>query len=445
MDSRITKGILLASMMMFVSGVASATDGYFAPGYGVQSVGMGGVAIALPLDTQSAVSNPAGMAWVGNRLDFGLTLFRPQRFATLSMPSGSMTFAGNKKSNFLIPEFGYNRMITPKLALGIVVFGNGGMNTGYSNLNSATRGAQCANPQVLQMFGGSAQACMASPVGQMGAFGVGSAGVDLQQLFISPTIAYRLNDSNTIGISLNFVHQSFDATGIQAFQGMSSNPQNLTNRGHAGSDGVGFRIGWMGKLTKHLTLGLTYQPKTHMSRFNKYNGLFAGGGSFDIPASYGAGVAWKPDPQLTVAADIVRIEYGDVPSISNPMINSMICPNPSSCGLGTAAGTGFGWRSVTVTKLGVQYVLNRQFTLRAGWNHSGQPVPSSAAFINVLAPGVEQNHVTLGATYRLNADMALSFDYVHAMDTKVTGSGASQGTSIHMYQDVVGVSLGWKY
>ena len=220
MDSRISKGILLASMMI-VSGVASATDGYFSPGYGVQSVGMGGVAIALPLDTQSAASNPADLAWLGNRLDVGVSVFRPQRYATFSMPSGSMTFAGNKKSNFLVPEFGFNRMITPKLALGIVVFGNGGMNTGYSNLNSATRGAQCANPQVLQMFGGSAQACRASPVGQLGAFGVGSTGVDLRQLFISPTLAYRLNDSNSIGITINIVHQSFDATGVQAFQGMS--------------------------------------------------------------------------------------------------------------------------------------------------------------------------------------------------------------------------------
>lgn len=444
MDFRISKGILLASMLV-VSGVASATDGYFQPGYGVQSVGMGGVAIALPLDTQSAASNPAAMAWVGNRLDVGLSLFRPRRFATLTMPTGSMTFSGNEKSNFLVPEVGFNRMITPRLALGVVVFGNGGMNTGYSNLNSATRGAQCANPQVLQQFGGSAQACMASPVGQLGAFGVGSVGVDLQQLFIAPTLAYRLNDRNTIGITVDFIHQSFAATGIQAFQGMSTNPQNLTNRGHAGSNGVGFRIGWMGKLTDNLTLGLTYQPKIHMSRFNKYSGLFAGRGSFNIPASYGVGVAWKPDPQLTLAGDIVRIEYGDVAAISNPMINSMICTTPDSCGLGSASGTGFGWQSVTVVKLGVQYALNRQFTLRAGWNHSDQPVPSADAFINVLAPGVEQNHLTLGATYRLNDDMALSFDYVHAFDTKVTGSGASQGTSIHMYEDTVGVSLGWKY
>ena len=56
--------------LLLASGVASATDGYFQPGYSVQSVGMGGVGIALPLDALAAASNPAGMALIGNRLDF---------------------------------------------------------------------------------------------------------------------------------------------------------------------------------------------------------------------------------------------------------------------------------------------------------------------------------------------------------------------------------------
>ena len=31
--------------------------------------------------------------------------------------------------NFYIPEFGYNRMIDPTLALGVSVYGYGGLNT----------------------------------------------------------------------------------------------------------------------------------------------------------------------------------------------------------------------------------------------------------------------------------------------------------------------------
>ena len=444
MISRGFKRTVLFSMLL-ASGVASATDGYFQPGYSVHSVGMGGVGIAFPQDALSAATNPAGMAWVGNQLNFGFSVFRPNRNASFTTPNGTASFSGNQTQQFYIPEFGYNHMLNSRLAVGIAVFGNGGMNTGYSSLNTATRGAQCANPQVLQMFGGNVQQCLASPAGQLGAFGVGSVGVDMQQLFIAPTVAWRINDSNSIGISLDYVHQSFDANGIQAFQGLSSNPANLTNNLHAQSDGFGFRIGWTGHITPDLTLGATYQPKISMSAFKRYNGLFAEGGKFDIPANYGVGVAWNASPGLTLAGDVERIDYGNIPAIANPMLNSLICNNPASCGLGTANGSGFGWRNVTVVKLGAAWAMNSQWTLRAGWNHSSQPITSANVLFNVLAPGVVQNHVTLGATYALSRDLALSFDYVHAFNKSITGTGASQGTLIAMSENTLGFSLGWKY
>lgn len=444
MKSRGLKRTVLVSMLL-ASGVASATDGYFQPGYSVQSVGMGGVGIALPLDALAPASNPANNAWIGDRMDFGVSVFRPRRDATFTTPAGAATFSGNQNSQFYIPEFGVNYMVNSRLAVGIAMYGNGGMNTGYGTLNSATQGAQCANPQVLQMFGGNVQACLASPVGQLGAFGVGSTGVDLQQMFISPTVAYRINDNNSIGISLNYVHQNFDANGLQAFQGLSSNPANLTNNLHAQSDGFGVRVGWTGHVTPNLTLGATWQPKTSMSAFKRYSGLFANAGKFDIPATYGVGFSWKAQPGLTLAGDVQRIEYGSIPAIGNPMITSLMCATPSTCGLGTPSGSGFGWRNVTVVKLGAEWAMNSQWTLRAGWNHSGQPITSDNVLFNVLAPGVVENHLTVGATYTLSPSLALSFDYVHAFNQSITGTGASQGTSISMNQDTLGFALGWKY
>ena len=444
MNRKIVQRSVLLSLML-ASGMACATDGYFQPGYSVLSVGMGGVGIAFPQDALAAATNPAGMAWVGNQVNFGLSVFQPDRKATFATPNGSASFSGNETKQFYIPEFGYNHMLGDRLAVGVAVFGNGGMNTGYSSLNAATRGAQCANPQVLQMFGGNQQACLASPVGQLGAFGVGSTGVDLQQLFIAPTIAWKINDRNSIGLSLDYVHQNFGVTGIQAFAGLSSNPANLTNNKHAQSDGFGFRIGWTGKLTDTLTLGATYQPKISMSPFKRYNGLFADGGKFDIPANYGVGFAWAATPGLTLAGDVDRIEYGSVPAIANPMINSMMCATPSTCGLGTPGGSGFGWRNVTVVKLGAAWAMDSKWTLRAGWNHSSQPITSENVLFNVLAPGVVQNHLTFGASYAISRDLALSFDYVHAFNKTITGTGASTGTSIQMSQNTLGFALGWKY
>ena len=61
--------------LVFLPGLALATTGYFALGYGVKSAGMGGVGIALPQDGLAAATNPAGTAFVSDRVDLGLTWF----------------------------------------------------------------------------------------------------------------------------------------------------------------------------------------------------------------------------------------------------------------------------------------------------------------------------------------------------------------------------------
>lgn len=55
-------------------------------------------------------------------------------------------------------------------------------------------------------------------------------------------------------------------------------------------------------------------------------------------------------------------------------------------GLGANNGADFGWRDVTAVKLGASYVWNEQFTLKAGYNHSTQPIRSGETLFNILAP-----------------------------------------------------------
>ena len=52
---------------------AHATNGYFLPGYGAKSMGMGGVGVAYAQDSLAAMTNPAGIAGMGFRADLGPT------------------------------------------------------------------------------------------------------------------------------------------------------------------------------------------------------------------------------------------------------------------------------------------------------------------------------------------------------------------------------------
>jgi long-chain fatty acid transport protein len=400
--------------------VALATTGYFAHGYGIKAKSMGGVGIALPQDALAAASNPAGIAWIGNRIDLGADLFIPDRGASIvgsGAPGANGTYDGNDTKSFLIPEFGYNRVINPNLTFGVAVYGNGGMNTDYKT-----------NP--FAAFGGT-----------------GSAGVDLMQLFIAPTVAWK-SGSHSFGASLNLAYQRFKAEGIQGFAGFSASSGNVSNNGYDDSTGFGVRVGWTGQVSPAVTLGATYQSKTKMSEFDKYSGLFANQGDFDIPENYGAGIAVKASPKLTVAADVLRINYNDIPAVGNSADCLFVT---GTCQLGSTNGAGFGWQNTTVYKIGVAYELKPGTTLRAGYVTLDQPIPASQTFFNILAPGVVEDHLTLGLTMEMSKTSELSFMYMHAFEKKVNGSGSIPAgfgggeANLRMSQDSFGVAYGWKY
>jgi long-chain fatty acid transport protein len=393
---------------------AFATNGYFAHGYGIKAKGMGGVGIAYGQDALAAATNPANMVLVGNRWDAGVEYFRPQRESSFSAGGATLAkFDGNDSENYFIPEFGYNKMINNNMSLGVSVYGNGGMATDYGTINS-------------------------TPF----AFGVGKAGVDLAQLFIAPTLSYKINDKHSIGLSFKIAYQTFEAFGIQGMCGaFSSNPAKCSNKDHDGSWGWGLGIGWTGKITPTLTLGAVYQSKTSMQNFDNYKGLFAEKGSFDIPESYGLGLAWQATPQFVIAADVQQINYSKIRAIANT--------NTEGGPLGANNGAGFGWDDMTVFKIGVAYDINKDWTIRAGYNHGSQPIPKSQTMFNILAPGVVEDHLTLGATWRLQNGGEVTFMYMHAFEKQVKGAGSTATppveANIKMYQDSLGIAYGAKF
>jgi long-chain fatty acid transport protein len=428
--------LLLLAAGILASPLAHATNGYFPIAYGQKNEAMGGASIALPLDSLAAGNNPAGMVMVGDRIDFGLTLFRPNRKTEIVgndcsfMPCGggtmNGTYDGNGKSNFFIPSFGYNRMINADTSIGVSVFGNGGMNTQYDT----------------------------NPLAPLG--GTGPMGINLEQLFIAPTWSMKLNPTNAVGVALNLAYQRFSATGLQPFDTAvnltSTAPGSVTNNGTDSSTGYGIRIGWTGEVSPTVTLGATYQSKTKMGKLDKYKGLFAEQGGFDIPSKYGVGIAVKAMPETTVAFDIERINYSDVASVHNPLVL------PTQ--LGADNGAGFGWQNINVFKLGVSHAYSSEFTVRVGYDHCDQPIPGSQTFFNTLAPGIVQDHLSLGGTWTLADKSEISVAYVHAFSKTVNGAANAYGAgsipgvpgssgfgggnaNLTMYEDSIGISYGW--
>lgn len=396
---------------------AHATNGYFSHGYGVRAEGVAGVGIALPQDGLTGATNPAGSALLDDRLDLGLDLFRPHRGATIEGNGAGLDgrYDGDGRKLFAIPEIGWVQRLDERWSAGVAVYGNGGMNTSYDR----------------------------SPYS---AFGVtGRSGVNLEQLFVSPSLAWRATPTQTLGVALNLAYQRFSADGLEPFTAASSAPANVSGRGTDTSTGAGLRLGWLWQPAPEWRLGATWSSKIH-GRFDKYRGLFADDGRFDIPANWGLGVAFDPAPGWTLAADYQVIEYSGVGAVANP-IERLAAGRP----LGSDGGPGFGWRDVKVIKAGIVQRWSPALTLRAGFSRATQAVPASQTFFNVLAPGVVQNHLTAGFSWATGERTEWSAFYAHAFGKTVRGrqsvpAGFGGGEAdIHLSEDILGASWTWRF
>lgn len=416
---------------------AFATNGYFAHGYSMKSKGMAGTGVALPQDTLANADNPAGMTEVGTRLDVGAVVFSPspRGYTVTGNPSGAPgTFGlepGSYDSDndyFLIPSFGYNYQINPNSSIGVSVYGNGGMNTEY--------------PASLYSLSG-------------GTYGAGTAGVNLEQLFVNGTYAFKVHKNHSLGISLIGVYQKFRAQGLTNFGGVSNDPSSLTDNGDASSTGFGGKIGWLGQLAPNFALGVSYQTKMGMSSFDKYKGLFAEEGDFDIPATATAGLAWDTTKNQTLTFDVQWIQYSDVKAISNPMMpNFATCagrttPTDPSC-LGGDNGIGFGWEDMTIYKIGYQFTTANKWTWRVGYSNGNNPIPQSEVLFNILAPAVMEHHITGGFTMPTGKTSELTFAAMYAPKSTVKGPNSleapgQQEIELNMTQWELGAAWGMKF
>lgn len=413
---------MLALACVLVPLPALATNGYFSLGYGLKAEGMGGAAAALTNDAKGGANNPASMVWAGNRFDIGVEEFNPTRSAARTgNANGLNTSVQSEQNAFIIPGLGYNHMLGDRMSLGVTVYGNGGLNTDYAGGQLNCGGG----PGTGNLLCGSTR-----------------LGVNLVQLIVAPTLSFKVGSSASVGVSPLFVHQAFRAGGLEAFTAVSSSPSSVTDNGQAASNGLGVRIGVLGKLSPHLNAGITYSPRVHMGSFTAYKGLFANQGSFDVPANFVAGIAINPSGRFTIAADYARIEYGGVAAIANPSTNR--------AALGSTGGPGFGWQSIDIERIGFEYHADANTTLRAGFNHGQNPVQPRDVTFNIIAPGVVLDHLTFGVTQAISTHGEVTFAYTSGLPNAVSGATSpllpGGGTdTIRLSENSFGLGYGLKF
>nr|WP_247718207.1 outer membrane protein transport protein [Qipengyuania proteolytica] len=404
--------------MLVPASQAQATDGYFLHGVGAGAKGAGGVAIAMPQDAAAIATNPATATAIEHRLDIGVDVFIPDRGAEIESNAFGLDgqYSGNGANPFVLGDVAYVRPLSDRVSVGIALYANGGMNTVYKTNPLAPFGA----PQ--------------------------AGGVDLKQGFIVPSVAVKFADNHSVGVSAVGLVQSFRAYGVGPFAGFSQDPANFSDRGDDWAFGVGFKVGYYGTFGDRVSIGAFYQSKVDAQKFDKYAGLFENGGDFDVPASWGVGASVKVSDRLTLGADFKRIEYSGVEAVGNSITRVF-----DGVPFGAVDGPGFGWRDISVIKTGAVWRASDTLTLRAGYGRSENPIPGGETLMNVFAPGVVQDHFTLGATVALSDKLELSAHAMRAPGNWVEGANSIPANfgggeaNIFLAETAFGAALGIKF
>lgn len=355
---------------------AFATNGVYFTGNGAYSSGMGGAAIAFPQDVPSAVDNPAGLAELGSRVDLYGSILPISANSTFGSPDNNLY----SRRIVISPGFGVNYQIAPQWTFGVAVTGAGA--------------ASNYGRPVLPVPG------------------AGDAKASLIVINTNPTITYKPLPNLSIGASLVVGLEQLRINGIVA-PGPDGALEPVPSHGNSYAAGIGAGIGVLWTPIPMVSLGASYFTKTWFTAVAGYKDdvVAPSNGHIDSPSRYGVGIAVRPLPGLTIAADYLRIEWA------------------GAAGYNTSST--FNYRSQNVGRVGVSYDINQKWTVRAGYSFANKHVDSDHALANFYAPGISPRAVTVGATYALDKNNFITGAFEYDIPTTIIGTGPSLGTNIH--------------
>jgi long-chain fatty acid transport protein len=387
---------MLCLTAALASTAAMATEGYVVNGVGARSKALAGAGVADSKDATAASLNPAGLVNVESQINAAVSVL-DLNGGFSSSGSGGIDPDGHYDSNpglIYIPNFAATWRVNWGLvdAVALTAYANGGVHSHYRNIANAN-----------------------CPFGLTGVFCGGPLGITLDQGIYSIAFAKTIAPGISVGIAPIVARQTAKVDGAGFFAFGSSDPANFSDRGTDESWGAGARGGIEWKAAPWLRFGVVGNTVIQMQNFDRYRGLLAEQGGFDIPATLQAGVAIDLRPGLTMMLDYKRIWFSSIASVGNPTTNFFTAQ------FGADNGAGFGVKDVDVIKFGLEWRQSQRLTLRAGYSYNTAPIGSRDADLNIMTLGVVQHHITGGLKYQLTSNIDLELAAMYAPHASISG------------------------
>ena len=382
---------ILAGAAILAATPAHATNGMRMIGFGPVQNSMGGASAAAPLDSATIVSNPAGLAALGQRFDLAAQAFIPTVKYTMSTPGPTFSGTSDRPTDFL-PTVGGVYRVQDQLTLGFAALGTAGMGVDYG----------------------------AVPNGSVGADRLLSSYLNGR---VAPAVAYKLNDQFAVGLALNLMYAQME------FQNSGSPKFSASSFGYGATVGISY------KPADIVTIGASYETRSFFQDFEDTVGGAKMKVALDQPMIATVGAAVRPANGLLLAADLEWLNWSDVMGANKPKLTTP---------MGTSSFD-MKWSDEWVVKVGAQYAIPslEAFKVRVGYNYGAMPLDKNNVQANMMFPAVAEHHFTVGAGYDIGK-VVVNAALVYSPDASVKAA-AGPGTTLESKMSQLAFELGGAY
>ncbi|MFT5218878.1 MAG: long-chain fatty acid transport protein [Planctomycetota bacterium] len=233
--------------------------------------------------------------------------------------------------------------------------------------------------------------------------------IELQAIYIQPTIAYKINETTSVGFGPTLVLGSveFNRNLSSSLTDADGNRSNVTIKA-SNVDAFGFNLGVLHSVSEQLDIGASYRSEVTIEARNEsadfeniptgLQGSFPDG-DFDadlvLPAELTLGVGYQLNDKMLLAFDFTRTYWGAYKELKVEF---------DAPGAGTSINPR-NYKDSNVYRFGVQYQYDESWVLRGGIYLDESPVRNG-----YFAPETPRNDsigYTAGASYQYSKNLEL--------------------------------------
>jgi len=392
---------LLSLTLLALAGSTAFAGGYRISLQGQKQLAMGHTGVAVVNSAEVAFFNPAGMAYLDKKFNLSV--------------GGNALFANTKFQNSL-----YNwEAETKNLGTPFSLYATYKLNDWFT-----------AGLAVYTPYGSAVE----WDQDWQGSHLVNN--IDLAAIFVQPSVSIRVGEHFSVGGGPIFATGSvnFNRNVDRSTSNIDGERTDVTIEAK-GITAWGYTAGFMFNPTDKLRIGMNYRSEIMMEArdgdvsFNDYPGTEPTtkfNADLPLPAELTVGLSYQITDKFLMAFDYNRAMWSAYENLDVDFTNIPDSYNPRN------------YKNSSTYRVGMQYVANDKFTVRAGWYFDESPVQDG-----YFAPETPRNDsmgYTGGLTYQLNSKLGIdvSFLYLHFDEVDNSYDYASDGSSFGgTYKSVV--------